>query len=151
MINFKKGFTLIEMLVILAILAILIIVVLPSFSTMRDNQILKTTVSEALSVLDKAKSQSLSSVNSSEYGIHFESDKIVIFKGTTYSSSDVNNEDFLISSGVSISSVNLTGGAVDIYFDRLSGVPNKTGSVTISVSSTSKIVTISATGTASMN
>lgn len=151
MINFKKGFTLVEMLIILAILTILIIVALPSFTTMRNNQILKTTASEVFSALDKAKSQALSSVNSSEYGVHFETNKIVIFKGTIYLSLDPNNEDILISSGASISNINLTGGAIDLYFDRLSGAPNKTGTVTISVSSLSKIVTISATGAASMN
>ncbi len=95
--------------------------------------------------------KALSSVSSSEYGVHFESGKIVIFKGTAYSSSDSNNEDVPVSSGASISSINLTGGAVDLYFDRLSGAPNKTGNITISISSISKIITISATGAAGMN
>ncbi len=148
--NFKRGFTLIEIMVVLGIMVLIIAVVLPAFSKMRDNQLLKSTTADVFSSLNKAKSQTLSSVSSSEYGVHFESDKIVIFKGTTYSSSDPNNEIVLITSPASISSISLTGGAVDLYFNRLTGAPNKTGSITVAVSSLSKAVTISGTGAISM-
>jgi prepilin-type N-terminal cleavage/methylation domain-containing protein len=151
MINFKKGITLLETMIVLSIIGFLVLIILPSFKTMRDNQILKSTASDVFSALDKAKSKTLSSIDSSEYGVHFESTKIVIFKGTAFSSVDPNNEDILITSPATISAVNLTGGAVDLYFNRLSGAPNKTGTVTISISSSSKVITISATGTASMN
>jgi prepilin-type N-terminal cleavage/methylation domain-containing protein len=151
MLNFKKGFTVLEILIVLGIMAILVTIILPSFRTMRSNEVLKATTSEIFSALGKAKSGTLSSVNSSEYGVHFESDLIVIFKGTSYSSSDVNNENISITSPASISAINLTGGAVDLYFDRLSGAPNKTGTITVSTSSFSKIITISSTGTISMN
>jgi len=151
MLNFKKGFTILETLIVLSIAILLIVIVLPSFQAMRNNQVLKATASEVVSALDEARSQSLSSVDSSEYGIHFESDEIIIFKGTTFSSLDPDNENISITSPASISSINLTGGAVDVYFDRLSGAPNKTGTITISISHFSKIITISATGAVSMN
>ena len=140
-----------EALIVLAIIIILIAIVLPSFKTMRDNQVLKSTASDVFSALDKARSQTLSSVNSSEYGVHFQSDKVVIFKGKVFSSSDLNNENIFITAPASISSINLSGGAVDLYFNRLSGAPDKTGTITISISSLSKIITISATGAASMD
>ena len=151
MLNFKKGFTILETFIVLSITTLLIVIVLPSFQAMRNNQVLKATASEVVSALNEARSQSLSSVDSSEYGIHFESDEIIIFKGTTFSSLDPDNENISITSPASISSINLTGGAVDVYFDRLSGAPNKTGTITISVSPFSKIITISATGAVSMN
>lgn len=149
--NIKKGFTLIEILLVLAIMVILASIILPSFGKMRENQVLKSTTSEVISVIDKARSQSLSSVGSSEYGVHFQTDKIVLFKGITYSSSDAENEDIILTIPATISTISLTGGAVDVYFDRLSGAPSKSGTIVISVSSLSKTITISATGTASMN
>ena len=118
---------------------------------MRDNQILKSTASDVFSALDRARSQALASVNSSEYGVHFQSDKIIIFKGTAFSAMAADNENIDIASPATISNISLTGGAVDLYFNRLSGAPDKTGTVTISISSLSKIITISATGAASMN
>ncbi len=149
--HYKKGFALIELLVVLAIIVILIAVVLPSLERMKQYQVLKSAVADISSTLDKAKSQTLSSINSSEYGVHFESDKVVLFAGTVYSASDSTNEVTAISSPISISSISLTGGATDIYFDKLSGAPNKTGTVTVSSASQSKTITISATGAISSN
>ena len=151
MFNFKKGYTVLEILIVLAVLSLLISIFLPSFQRIRSNSVLKSTASNIFSALDKARSQGLSSVNSSEYGVHFETQKIVIFKGTVFSPSDINNEEIPITMPAYISLISLTGGAVDLYFDRLSGAPNKTGTVTVSVSSSSKIITISATGAVSMN
>ena len=152
MINsYKKGMTAVEILIVLAILGIIFAVVLPSFKTIKENQILKSTVSDVVSALDKARSNTLASVNSSNYGVYFESSQIVIFKGTSYSPSDVNNENISIMEPATISSINLIGGATEVYFNRLTGAPNKTGTVTISLSSLSKIITISASGAVSMN
>ncbi|MEK7564165.1 MAG: type II secretion system protein [Patescibacteria group bacterium] len=149
--NYKTGITLVEILIVLGVIVILIAVLLPSFTTVRRNQVLKSTTSSILSALDKAKSSSISSIGSSEYGIHFESSQIVIFQGIVYSSSDVDNEVISISSPASISNITLTGGSVDLYFDRLSGVPNRSGTITISASPLSQTITISATGAISLN
>ena len=151
MLNFKRGFTALETFIVLSVAILLIVIVLPSFQAMRNNQVLKATASEVVSALDQARSQALSSIDSSEYGVHFELNEIIIFKGTTFSSPDPNNENISITSPASISSINLTGGAVDVYFDRLSGAPNKTGTITISISTFSKVIIISATGAISMN
>ncbi len=147
----KKGFTMIEILIVLAIIAIMIAVVLPSFSQMRKNEVLKSAVEDVASAINKAKSQSQSSIDSSEYGVHFETNQAVIFSGTAYSAVAASNQRVAITSPASITSITLSGGGSDIYFDRLSGEPNKTGTITISNGLTSKIITISATGSASTN
>ena len=149
--NLKKGFAILEILIVLAIMGLLLAVVVPSLKTMRNNQLLKAVASDVFSALDKARSQTLSSINFSEYGVHFESDEIVIFKGTVYSSSDASNENISVTSPASISDINLTGGAEGLYFNKLSGVPDKTGTITVSVAAVSRIITISATGVASMD
>lgn len=149
--NNQKGFSIIEIMVVLAILAVMAMIVLPSFQTMRSSQVIKAAASDVFSALDRAKSYTLSSIDSSEYGVHFESNKIVIFKGKVYSSTDPLNTEVAIVSPASISEINLTGGAVDLYFNRLNGMPDKTGTITVSIPSISKIITISATGAVSMN
>ena len=149
--TFKEGYTIVEILIVLSVLALVIAVFLPSFQKIREGQVLKNAASEVFSALDKARSQGLASYNSLEYGVHFETNKITIFSGTIYSSSATDNLDIAITLPAYISAITLTGGAVDLYFDRLSGAPNKTGTITVSNSSLSKTITISATGTASMN
>lgn len=146
----------IEMLMVVAIIGILVAVVLPQFSKMKENQILKNTVGDITSVLHTAQAQSLASVNSSEYGVHFQSDKMILFKGKVFSSNAVDNKTTNITSPAVISNVTIngvSGTSGDIYFNRPSGTPSNSGvnTVTISTSSYSKIITISPTGTVSVN
>src|SRR3989344_1027883 len=79
---YQKGITIIELLIVIVVIGIMALIVLPQFSYIKENQVLKNGVSDILSSIDKARGQTLSSLNSSEYGVHFESDKVIIFKGT---------------------------------------------------------------------
>ena len=142
------------MLIVVAIIGIMALIVFPQFAKMRENQVLKSASSDIFSAIDKARSKTLSSVDSSEYGVYFESGKLVIFKGTVYSGSDLNNEIINIISPANISNITLagiSGTSGELYFKRLSGSPSKAGTITVAVPSISKIITISATGSASMN
>lgn len=139
---------------VLAVVGLLLIITIPQFSKIRENQVLKAASSDVLSTLDKARSQTLASVNSSEYGVHLQSDRVIIFTGTAYSAGAGTNETILITTPATISNVTFGGVSStsgNIYFNRLSGAPSTTGTITISNSSVSKIITISATGSISTN
>lgn len=143
-----------EMLIVVAIVGMLVAITLPKFSDMKENQALKNTVGEITSALHKAQSQSLASVDSSEYGVHFQSDKIIIFTGTIFSAGATDNKIINVISPANISNVTLGGvssSTGELYFERLSGAPNKNGAITVSVYSVSKVVTISATGAVGVN
>lgn len=147
----KNGLTIIELLVVVAIIILLASVVLPSFKDFREDRVLKSATEDVLATLDRAHSQTLSSLESSTYGIHFESDKMVVFKGDTYSESDPDNSEISIQSPATISDISLTDDAVDVYFSRLKGLPSVSGTITISTNSLSKVITVSPTGTFSVN
>ena len=51
---YKKGITIIELLVVLAVLGIIISVIIPQFSKVRENQMLKSAVQDTLSSLNNA-------------------------------------------------------------------------------------------------
>ena len=150
MTNFyKKGITVLELLVVLAVLGIIFSIILPQFSKMRENQVLKSGVQDILSSLSKARSQTLASLNSLNYGVHFEADKIIIFTGTGFTGGAAGNEIINIITPATISNVALGAGSPasgDVFFNRLSGSPNTNGTVTISTTNYSKIITIWATG-----
>jgi Tfp pilus assembly protein FimT len=148
---YKKGISIIEILVIIAVLGVIFSIIVPQFSKSREMQVLKSGVADTLSSIDKARGETLSSLDSASYGVHFQSDKVIIFKGIVFSASDVNNETINIITPAIISSIALQGGGSDVYFNRLSGAPSTTGTVTISTTSYSKIITISATGVVSVN
>lgn len=139
---------------VIALIGILVSIVLSSFSKTREMQVLKDGVQDTLSSIDKARSETLSSLNSSSYGVHFQSDKVIIFKGTVYSSGDANNETISFTTPANISNVTfggVSGTSGDLYFNRLSGSPSTTGTVTVATPTYSKTITISATGVASSN
>jgi prepilin-type N-terminal cleavage/methylation domain-containing protein len=155
MINyFKKGITAIEILVVVAVLGIIFSVALPQFSKIKELQVVKNATSDIISSINKAQSQTLASASSSSYGVHFQSDKIIIFTGTSYSAGTFTNQSIDITSPANISNVTLAGvnaSSGDIYFNRLLGTPSKNGTITVSSANYSKIVTISATGVSSSN
>ncbi len=153
-IDGQKGITAIEMLIVLGVLAILFMVAYPQFSKIKELQVVNNSTSNIVSSLSKAKSSTLASLNSSVYGVHFQSDKIVIFTGNTYSAGTSTNETISIDSPATISNVTfsgVSGTSGDLYFNRLSGYPNKSGTVTVSSSNYSKTITITATGVMSSN
>lgn len=151
---YKKGITALEILIVLAVLGVVFAIVIPQFSKMRENQVLKDGVQDVLSSVNKARAETLSSLYSSEYGVHFQSDKVLIFKGKIFSAGDPNNETINITTPANISNVTFGGVSADsgdLYFNRLSGAPSTTGTVTVSANASSRIITISATGSASSN
>lgn len=151
---YQKGITAVEILIVAAVIGILALVTLPQFSKIKENQVLKNTIGDITSTLHNAQSQSLASVNSSEYGVHFQADQIIIFSGKTFSPEAGSNKIINVISPASISNVTLNGVSAssgDLYFERLSGVPSKTGTITIFSPSALKIITISATGAISIN
>jgi prepilin-type N-terminal cleavage/methylation domain-containing protein len=151
---YQKGISLMELLIVLAIVGIIVAIAVSQFSKIRNAQILKSTTEDILSVLNKARSQTLASLNSLQYGVRFETNRVVIFNGTTYDSNNASNEVINISSIARISSIALTDGVTDIYFNRLNGTASNTGTIVVSISSDvslSKIITISKTGGVSVN
>jgi len=146
---FQKGITMIEVMVVVVILILLLAVTTSQFSDLRQNQALQASTTEVVSVLKKANSQTLASIDSAQYGVHFGTDTVIIFKGTSYPSDS--DETITLTNPAYISNVSLSGGGSDVYFSRLTGVPNKTGTVTISTNGASKIITIGATGIISVN
>jgi Tfp pilus assembly protein FimT len=151
---YHKGISVIELLIVIAVLGLIFSIVIPQFAKTRENQVLKSAVDAVLSSINKAQSRTLASVNSSSYGVHFQSDKIIIFTGTVFSSGAATNETVSIITPATITNVTLAGvsdTSGDIYFNRLTGTPDKTGTITIATSSFSKVITISATGSASSN
>lgn len=152
--NLHKGITLIEFIIVFAVLGLIFSVVTSEFSSSRERQVLKSAGNDILSSLNKARTQTLSSVNSSSYGVNFSQNEIIIFNGTVFSAGDPDNESIPLTLPAFISDVTLagtSGSSGNFYFERLSGDPSKAGTITLSTPNFSKTITISATGSFSLN
>lgn len=128
-----RAFTLIEVLLVTIILGTIasVVLVLPAYFS--KIAALDAGVEAVISGLRQAQTKTLSSVEDSAYGLHFEENSVTVFKGDTYNASDPENEILLIPSQVVISKIALEGGSSDVVFKRLSGQTDQYGSVTLRI------------------
>jgi prepilin-type N-terminal cleavage/methylation domain-containing protein len=137
-----KGFSLVELLVVVGILVLLTGIIMTTFVSFRKGQALDKDAELMVAVLRQARSQTLASKNLSQYGVHFASSKITIFTGTTYSAGAGGNYDFPLNATDTIITINLVGGGSDVVFKRLSGETSQNGTIVVSSPTTSRTRTI---------
>src|SRR5258708_2686684 len=142
--NHRKGLTAIELLLAVIILSIIFMVILGPFARFRDAQAVNSAVEQVNSLLNQARSATLSGKESSQYGVHLEAGRAVYFKGATFAEPSSYNKEITLDSIVNISSINLAGGGSDVVFDQLTGETPEYGSFVIrsKASTTQKTVTV---------
>lgn len=128
--NIKNGFTLVEILIGIAILMLLAVIGWNTLSRFRQTADLNRAAEAGISLLNDARSRTLSSVDASQYGVHFQTDRIVLFKGGSYSAGSPDNVEFLLPRTVEVSSISLIGGGSDAIFTRLTGMTSQSGTIT---------------------
>jgi prepilin-type N-terminal cleavage/methylation domain-containing protein len=128
-----SGFTLIEILVVIAFIALLSTITFQSFRALNDKEALDKDAHGILSLMLEARSLTLSSKNANQYGVHFESDKAVIFTGGVYDANASDNVVMDLNHGVRITDIDLQGGGNEVIFTRLTGNTSQYGTTTISL------------------
>ena len=151
----NKGFSLIEILIVIMVLTLISLVVIPGLINFQREQSLKNTTENIIALLNKAKSDSFSSLNSNNYGVHFTSTSATYFIGNTFDINDPNNQEIDFEKGVvtlTSGGINLNGGGNDVIFPRLTGDTVGYGTIVIhltSVPARQKIITINKIGSVS--
>lgn len=148
----QRGFTLIELLISLAVIAIIAAIVAFPLSNFKRMQALRGGVEDLSSFIQEARSLTISSRDSLQYGIHLESDRAVLFSGSSYSAGASTNRTMQFPSGVT-GSWSLQGSGANIIFERLTGETDHYGTITLSLSSptVSRTITVSKLGSVDSN
>lgn len=144
----KKGFSLIEIIVSVAVLALVVSAGWFSFSSYAARQELKSGSARVAALIAEARSKTLARENSAAYGVHFESDRAVLFRAPTYAAGNADNKAELMSRRITISVISFSGS--EVVFKRLTGAATATGSITLSVRgnpSVSKMIHVGLAGT----
>lgn len=145
-----RGFVLVELIIVIGIFTILVVVAIISAFSFRANIELMDTANEVIEELRLAQSKTTASEDASAYGIHLESDRITLFKGSDFSSrNSAFDEVYIFPQRVEISSWDVGGD--DIVFERISGSTQNSGTITFCLASNpakTKSVSISASGEA---
>ena len=152
----NKGISLIEILIVVGLIAIISTIAVLNLSNFHNQQILINTTEDVVSLLNEARNDTISSKNSNTYGIHFQTDRAILFAGASFTSNP-SNKQINLDSAVIIpisGGINLNGGGSDIVFDRITGETTKYGTIIIrlvSKATSQKVVTISKIGVIGSN
>ncbi len=147
--SLRYGFTLIEILVVAAIALLLSAIVLAGFNDFEAAQSLDLGSRNIASFIDKARTQTLSGLGGTPYGIHLSSGSAVLFAGASYQAGAPGNETLQFPGGLQASSISLAGGGSDIIFDQLTGDTGEWGSFVLSTGvsgSPQKTIVVSSSG-----
>ena len=140
-IRLHAGFTLVELLLSVALITVLLGISMPVYRTLYVDNDLEIIASITTDTLRRAQVLSYANEGNSSWGVHVSSDSIILFKGSSYAARDASFDEIsTLSAGTTPS------GITDIVFTRLSGLPQTTGSITLTTNSGAKTISINAKG-----
>ena len=137
-----RGFTALELLIVIAIMAILLAVIIPSFLNFRRSSLLNTETQELVTVINRARLLSVSSKNDERFGIHFEAGGVTLFQGATYTVGAGTNEVHTFNPAVTLSSIAINGGGSELLFEKVTGATSQNATTTLLVTGTTASTTV---------
>ena len=127
----NKGLSFFEILIAVAVITLVSTLSISAFTSFRRAKAIDVTMSQTVSLLNKARHQTLDAKNGYAYGVRFNTDYIYLYQGSFSSSTPV--QTVALDPFVKISAMNLAGGTNDVRFTRLTGETTATGTVSISL------------------
>jgi len=127
----NQGFTFVEVLIAISVLIIISGLVASSFNFFKQQSALDGAAQEIIHALRLAQNKTLASEGDSNFGVYFEANVFVIFKGPTYSASSPDNTIYNLDPSLGISAVNFGGAVAYVLFERLTGMTANYGSLVI--------------------
>lgn len=120
----RKGFTLIELGVVVTTIAILLSIITINLTSLQQHSYMDTTLETLLSDIKNQQLKSMlgdteGEAAHEEFGIYFEADRYTLFRGTTYDSDDPFN--FTITLPESIEFTNIQFPSALLIFEKGSG------------------------------
>ncbi len=127
----KRGFSLVEIMLVIGIMAVITTIIIFSFSTLNQNYALEGAAQNAAALFKDARGRTLSAKNNSQYGIHIASTSVTLFPGSVFDSGNPSNETLTFPQSVTIGTTTLSGVGFDIIFARLKGTPSQFGTTSV--------------------
>lgn len=143
-----KGVTLIELIIVVSILSVLALLAFIGIATLRENIDLESVGQNVLSTLRFAQTKTVASESDTVYGIHFETDRYVLFEGASYSAGAASNEVHVLPTTLEFASWSIGGGS-EVIFARVTGATSQTGTIVLQVegdSTRSRTIAVLASG-----
>lgn len=139
--TFKKGLTLVELLMAMGILALLIVISLPLSIDFYKTRQLDVQQNGLVQALRRAQLKAMSMEGDSSFGVYIGPNQYVLFKGNSYLDRDqAEDEIFALSNNLQIE------GLSEIVFSKLRGLPSDTGTTTLTIDNRTESININEMG-----
>lgn len=151
--QYRRGVTLVEILVAISIIGLISSLVLVSFSDFRARKTLDASVEGMLAAFSQAHLDTISSKNNNQYGVHIATGEVVYFIGPTYATGTATNIVFTLHPAIEILNISLNGGGSDVLYKRLSGSTDQYGTFQLRPKgriNTTTTITVNKTGATSI-
>lgn len=140
-----QGFTIIEVLVVLSILAVMASVAIIGFRDYARFQQYNQAVNDVVFILNQTRLSARSAESDAAHGVKFSSGGITQFTGNAYIAGNPSN--ITNTYGLVTLQYALSNGVDEIVFEKLTGLPTATGTVTVVGLSFTASTTITVTST----
>ncbi len=140
----QKGVTFPELIISVAIIAIISALGIGVFSSLSNRESLDADVTKIISSFEKARALAIQGDGASAHGVIVASSTVIVFQGTTISSSN-REAVYNLSKGI-VSGLSFTNATTSLYFNTLTGKPSATGTITVSFGGQNKTITVFASG-----
>ncbi|MDI6734322.1 MAG: prepilin-type N-terminal cleavage/methylation domain-containing protein [Patescibacteria group bacterium] len=136
------GFSILETIIALAVLAVIAAIGIPIGLDSYRSFILDSEASNLLSILRRAEGNAFSNNYKKDYGVYLDPNNFVLFRGQSFLNRDQNfDENYARTNAIGVN------GLSEIVFSPISGLPNVTGTFTLSNGPSSRIISINEQGT----
>ncbi len=139
------GFTLIEVLLSVAVIAVLAGISAPVFTRLATKNDLDTAFVSLAQTWRRGQELSMANDGDIVWGVKVAAGSITLFKGTSFASRDTNYDE-VFSMPLTIS---VSGAVTEITFNKLTGTPSATGTVSLTSFDDTTTLTINSKGTVS--
>lgn len=136
----KKGFTFIELLVVMGVIGILVAISVPSYRIINEHVTLGNDADEIVDILRTAQNRSLTGQDGITHGVHFENNSYTIF------GDDWSNPSYSHTYELGLRNIFTSGSGTTITFARLTGRSDDFTIVLSSSGGKSKTVSVYASG-----
>lgn len=123
----KKGFTIIELIMVISIVAILGAIMMPMSTNLLVRQQLRTKTNELVTALRTAQINTLAGKQADQWGVRLENNQIIMFKGSSWTSPGTSFDHYYDLPGTITPSPTPT----EIVFGKLTGNPSNTITITL--------------------
>jgi prepilin-type N-terminal cleavage/methylation domain-containing protein len=127
-----KGFTFIEIMVVVSIVLVLSAIAIVSLSAMQERMLLNTAASGLVFHLEESRSRSVAGVQGQPHGIYFDIDYYVQFRGEEYDPNDSSNTMHEIDPRLELST-DILESEESIIFSRITGTTDESHTITVSL------------------